>query len=51
MNLAVLTVLLLIASPHVTWRAFGIEWLRNAHTFAQWVLLSAQQAREAALAR
>ena len=31
MNLAVLTVLLIIASPHVTWRGFGLEWLRNAH--------------------
>ena len=30
MNLGILTVLLIIASPHVTWRAFGLEWLRNA---------------------
>jgi hypothetical protein len=47
MNLAVLTVLLIIASPHVTWRAFGIEWLRHAHGFAQWVLVMAWRAREA----
>ena len=47
MNLAVLTVLLVIASPHVTWRGFGLEWLRNAHTFARWVLVLARQARYA----
>ncbi|MGA3170707.1 MAG: hypothetical protein ABSE62_06805 [Chthoniobacteraceae bacterium] len=48
MNLAVLTLLLIIASPHVTWRTFGIEWLRTAHEFAQWVLAVARVAREAA---
>jgi len=46
MNLAVLTVLLVIASPHVTWRAFGLEWLRNADGFAQWALALARRARE-----
>jgi hypothetical protein len=50
MNLAVLTVLLVIASPNVTWRSFGIEWLRHAHAFAQWALVTAQRAREAAAA-
>jgi hypothetical protein len=38
MNLAVLTLLLIIASPHVTWRGFALEWVRNAHGFAHWVL-------------
>lgn len=47
MNLAVLTVLLVIASPHVTWRGFGLEWLRNAHVFARWALIVAHRAREA----
>jgi len=48
MNLAVLTVLLVIASPHVTWRGFGIEWLRNAHAFSRWVLAIAGRTRDAA---
>ncbi len=48
MNLGVLTVLLIIASPHVTWRGFGMEWLRNAHAFAEWVLVMVRRAREAA---
>ena len=47
MNLAVLTLLLVIASPHVTWRIFALEWLRNAHGFAQWMVALARQAREA----
>jgi len=46
MNLAILTLLLIVASPHVTWRSFGIEWLRNAHAFAQWALTMAHRARE-----
>jgi hypothetical protein len=45
MNLAILTLLLIIASPHVSWRAFGIEWVRNAHAFAQWNLFAAHRAR------
>jgi hypothetical protein len=38
MNLAVLSVLLVVASPHVTWRGFGMEWVRYAHEFAHWVV-------------
>jgi hypothetical protein len=45
MNLAVLTLLLVIASPHVGWRGFGIEWVRNAHGFAEWALIAAHRAR------
>lgn len=48
MNLAILTALLVIASPHVTWRAFGLEWLRNAHGFSEWVLAMARGTVEAA---
>ncbi len=47
MNLAVLTVLLILASPHVTWRGFGIEWVRNAHAFAEWMIHVAWHVREA----
>ena len=47
MNLAVLTVLLIVASPHVTWRGFGLEWLRHAHVFARWMVILAMRAREA----
>ena len=47
MNLAVLTMLLIIASPHVTWRVFGLEWLRNAHAFSGWAFSAARQVREA----
>jgi hypothetical protein len=47
MNLAVLTVLLIVASPHVTWRGFGIEWLRHAQVFAHWAMLLAMRARAA----
>jgi hypothetical protein len=43
MNLGVLTVLLVIASPHVTWRSFGLEWLRNAQGFSHWVLVEARR--------
>jgi len=50
MNLAVLTVLLIIASPHVTWRGFGMEWLRNAHAFARWAMAVADRARAAVVA-
>ena len=50
MNLAVLTVLLIVASPHVTWRMFGIEWVRNAHGFAEWAVWAAGRARELAAA-
>jgi len=46
MNLAVLTALLVIASPHVTWRGFGLEWLRNARLFARWALVMAWRGRE-----
>jgi len=46
MNLAVLTVLLIVASPHVTWRGFALEWLRNAHGFARWALDFAWRLRE-----
>jgi hypothetical protein len=42
MNLAVLTLLLIIASPHVTWGGFALEWVRNAHGFAHWVLVAAK---------
>jgi hypothetical protein len=45
MNLALLTVLLVIASPHVTWRGFGLEWLRNAHLFSRWALVVAREVR------
>ena len=47
MNLAVLTLLLIVASPHVTWRIFGLEWLRNAHAFSRWAIVLAHRAREA----
>jgi hypothetical protein len=47
MNLAVLTLLLVVASPHVTWRAFGLEWVRNAHVFSQWALALARRAAAA----
>jgi hypothetical protein len=47
MNLGVLTVLLIIASPHVTWRGFGLEWIRNAHGFAQWTTTMARRFRAA----
>jgi hypothetical protein len=47
MNLAVLTVLLIIASPHVTWRGFGLEWMRHAHLFLRWVILMAIRWRAA----
>jgi hypothetical protein len=47
MNLAVLTVMLILASPHVTWRGFGIEWIRNAHAFAEWIIHVAWHVREA----
>jgi hypothetical protein len=46
MNLAILTIFLIIASPHVTWRGFAIEWLGNAHSFAEWILRAAHRARE-----
>ena len=45
MNLAVLTMLLIIASPHVTWRTFAVEWVRNAHGFAHWVVVMARRIR------
>jgi hypothetical protein len=38
MNLGVLTVLLIVASPHVTWRSAGVEWVRNAHEVSRWVV-------------
>jgi hypothetical protein len=47
MNLAILTALLIIASPHLTWRAFTLEWLRNARAFSQWVLRAIRHARAA----
>ena len=47
MNLGVLTLLLVIASPRVSWRGLGLEWLRHAHAFAQWVILMARAARMA----
>ena len=34
MNVLVLTALLILASPHVTARGFGLEWLENAEAFA-----------------
>ena len=34
MNLLVLTVLLIVASPHVTWLAFGQDLLENGGSFA-----------------
>jgi hypothetical protein len=49
MNLAILTGLLIIASPHVTWRSFGLEWIRNAHAFSAWMVHVARRAREATL--
>jgi hypothetical protein len=47
MNLLVLTIFLILASPHVTWGLFTDEWLGNAHAFAAWVLTAAWRAREA----
>ena len=47
MNLAILTVLLVLASPHVTWRAFGLEWVRHAHGFAEWAVGVAHRVGEA----
>ena len=35
MNLLVLTVLAGVASPHVTCRGLGREWLGNAHLFSE----------------
>jgi hypothetical protein len=46
-NLAVLTVMLIVASPHVTWRAFGLEWLHNARSFARWAVVLAWRVRAA----
>jgi hypothetical protein len=39
MNLAVLTILLILSSPTVTWHTFALEWMHNAHLFARWLLL------------
>ena len=50
MNLAVLTVLLIVASRYVTWRMFGVEWVRNAHGFAAWTVAVARRARKFAVA-
>ncbi len=47
MNLAILTLLLVVASPHVTWRAFGLEWVRHAKAFADWVLAVVRRGQEA----
>ena len=47
MNLAVLTALLIIASPHVTWRVFGLEWLLHARVFLHWVIILAIRMRAA----
>jgi len=44
-NLAVLTILLIVASPHVTWRMFGVEWVHNAHGFAEWAIRTAHRLR------
>jgi hypothetical protein len=46
MNLGILTVLLIVATPHVTWRTFGLEWVRHAQVFAHWALLMAQRLRQ-----
>lgn len=37
MNIAVLSVLLILSSPHVTWRLFGRELFENTLTFSAWV--------------
>jgi hypothetical protein len=47
MNLAVLTALLIIASPHVTWRGFGLEWMLHARVFLHWVIITATRMRAA----
>lgn len=38
MNLAVLTLFLIAASPEVTWVSFGGELLRNTMDFSEWVV-------------
>jgi hypothetical protein len=39
--------MLIVASPHVTWRAFGLEWLHNARGFARWAVVLAWRVRAA----
>lgn len=45
MNLLILTVLLLIASPHTSWHFFATEMLRNAVAFSHWVATGIRAAR------
>jgi hypothetical protein len=42
-NLALLTVFLLVAAPEVTWYAFGEELLRNAEDFSSFLWNGFQQ--------
>lgn len=37
MNLVVLGIMLIVASPHVTWIGFGRELLDNTENFASWI--------------
>ena len=37
MNIALMSVLLILASPHVTWRLFAHKFFENAETFSAWV--------------
>jgi hypothetical protein len=41
LNLALLAVLLIIASPQVTWMGFGRELLQNAVNLTAWIMLRA----------
>ena len=43
LNLALLAVLLIIASPQVTWVGFGRELLQNAANLTPWVTLMLNQ--------
>ena len=45
MNLLILTVLLLIASPHTSWHFFGTEMLRNAGALSRWIAAQVHAAR------
>jgi hypothetical protein len=43
LNLALLAVLLIVASPQVTWVGFGRELLQKAVNLTAWVTLHANQ--------
>jgi hypothetical protein len=45
MNLLILTVMLLIASPHTSWHFFGHEMLRNTTGFSRWIAAEVRAAR------